>query len=117
MDDLTAFAATHWYLLIGLFFMVGLIIWLVSRNVTKENIEAKRTFWSYFFIWPLLLTRKEGEKSVQRGLTRREWIGWLVVAAIVVAAILLTPSNARAAGNGSPPVVWIGHWESVTNYF
>ncbi len=117
MDDVTASIVKHWYLLIGVFLMAGFIIWLLSRNVTRESTEAKPGFWSYLFIWPLLLTRKEGGTSMQRGLTRREWFGWVVVAAIVVAVILLTPSKTRAAGYDSSPIVWMGHWNSDTNYF
>ena len=93
MDELFTFIETHLFLLLAVLFIVGFIVWLIYRSITaNEKRESTRSFWSYLFIWPLLLTRKEGGKTVQRGFTRREWIWWLIFAVIALLAILFTPT-------------------------
>lgn len=41
-------------MLIGSAFMIRLI----SRNITEKN-DVRKSIWSYVFLWPLLLTKKE----------------------------------------------------------
>ena len=97
MDDLFNFFERYCVLLAVL--MVALIssiftIRLILKNISEKK-EVTRSISSYIFLWPLLLTRKEGDKYVQRGFTRREWIGLLILALIMVLAILFTPTVKR----------------------
>ncbi len=91
---MTEFLLKYGFLIVAVLLAAGFIIWLILRNDTaKENEDFKPTIWSYLFIWPLLLTRKEGDRTVQRGFTKREWIGWLIFALIALLAILFTPTK------------------------
>jgi hypothetical protein len=83
MDELFTFIEMHWLFLAMLLPSV-FIIWLIYKNIAVKR-EITRSFWNYLFIWPLLLTRKEGDKYVQRGFSRREWI-WIVI--LLLTAIL-----------------------------
>jgi hypothetical protein len=94
LDTIVAFLDAYLYLLFAGLLAIGFIFWLIIRNLVKnKNIKTTRNVWSYLFIWPILLTKKEGDKSVQRSFTRREWIGWLIFAVIVLLAIILTPTT------------------------
>ncbi|MBT0652701.1 hypothetical protein [Geomobilimonas luticola] len=91
---MTEFLLKYGFLIIAVLFFTGFIIWIILRNdSTKEGQEFKPTIWSYLFIWPSLLTRKEGDRTIQRGFTKREWIGWLIFALIALFAILFTPTK------------------------
>ena len=91
---MTDFLLKYGFLIFAVLIFAGFIIWIILRNdTTKANEEFKPTIWSYLFIWPLLLTRKEGDRTVQRGFTKREWIGWLIFALIALLAILFTPTK------------------------
>ena len=81
-------------LILAVLIFSGFIIWIILRNdTTKENEEFKPTIWSYLLIWPLLLNKKEGDRTVKRGFTKREWIGWLIFAIIALLAIIFTPTK------------------------
>jgi hypothetical protein len=94
MTEVIAFMAKYCFLIIALLISVGFMIWIMLRNNSKQEYQQFRpNIWSYLFILPILLTRKEGDKTVQRGFTRREWIGWLIFALITLLAILFTPTK------------------------
>jgi len=96
MSGLVALLEAYKYLFLAGFLAIGLIFWMFFRNLaTKSNIETTRKLWDYLFIWPILLTKKESDKSVQRSFTRREWVGWLIFALIALLAILLTPTTRK----------------------
>jgi general stress protein CsbA len=82
--------ATVLSILIGSAFMIRLI----SRNVAEKN-DVSKNIWSYVFIWPLLLTKKEEGKSIQRDLTRKEWIGIIILIVIMLLALIFTPPTGR----------------------
>jgi hypothetical protein len=44
-------------------------------------------------LWPLLLTKRANGKTVRRGLTRRETVGWIIVVVIGVLAVMFSPSR------------------------
>jgi hypothetical protein len=91
---MTEFLMKYGFLILAVLFSAWFIIWIILRNdTTKEDQEFKPTIWSYLFIWPLLLTRKEGYRTIQRGFSKREWIGWLIFALIALLAILFTPTK------------------------
>jgi len=91
---MTEFLMKYGILIFAVLISVGFIIWIILRNdMTKGNEEFKPTIWSYLFLWPLLLTKKEGDRTVQRGFTKREWIGWLIFAVIALLAIIFTPTK------------------------
>ena len=89
MDDLFTFIERHW-LLLAVFLPSGIIVWLIYKNIVDKR-EVTRSFWSYLFIWPLLLTRKEGDKYVQLGFSRREWIWILILLITAILAVLCFP--------------------------
>ena len=93
MDDfLFTFIETHLCLLLTVLLSVGFIIWLIYRNIAGKK-EVTRSLWDYLFLWPLLLTRKEGDKYVQRGFSRREWRWILILVVLGILAVLFTPSG------------------------
>jgi len=94
MAEVMEFSTKYGFLMVTLCIFAGFMVWIVVRNnTTNENQEYKPKIWSYLFVWPLLLTRKEGDKTVQRGFSRREWIGWLIFVLIALLAILFTPTK------------------------
>jgi hypothetical protein len=91
MDQLINFTEKYWHLMFAMFIMLGFILWLIMRKAAaKENKEVALSIWSYLLIWPILLTRKEGDKYMQRSFTRREWIGWLIFGLVALVAIIAT---------------------------
>jgi membrane protease YdiL (CAAX protease family) len=97
MQILANFLDTHFYLIVVLAGAACFLVWLVARQKNlQDGREAKRTIWSFLFIWPLMLTKKQGDKIIERGFSKREWVGWLIVFIIAVLAIILTPSRARS---------------------
>ena len=101
MQLLINFLDTHLYLVVALGAAVCFLVWLVVRQKSSDGErESRRTIWSYLFIWPLLLSKKQGDKTVERGLSKREWVGWLIVAIVIVLAVSLTPSKVRSVDAG-----------------
>ena len=90
MDKYWIVLAAVLSMLIGSAFMIRLI----SRNITEKN-DVRKSIWSYVFIWPLLLTKKEEGKYVQRELTRKEWIGIIILFLIMLLALIFTPTGRR----------------------
>ena len=92
LDGLNDLIEKYLVLIVVLLFAVGFIFWLITRsNASRQNKETKRTFWDYYFLWPLLLSRKEGDKYVQRGFTSREWIWILILVLTCISAVLFFP--------------------------
>lgn len=82
------FIERHLYELIVMgLIVVGLIGgYLAFRRYARVG---KHGFWDYVFIWPLLLSRKTPEgRREPRDFTKRELIGWGVVIALGVAAVV-----------------------------
>jgi EamA domain-containing membrane protein RarD len=97
MDIIDMVFEKYSYLSAAILFGVGFLIWLATKSRNNEENDPRRSIWSYIFIWPLILTKKDQGKVVSRGLTRREWIGWLIVSVVAVIAIIFTPSKSRAS--------------------
>jgi hypothetical protein len=70
---------------------VGLIAALLMARRSPAS-RKPRSLLDYVLLWPLLFD-KERERDPQRGdrfLTKREAIGWIVVIAIIVLAVIFT---------------------------
>ena len=67
---------------------------LISRNIGEKS-DVTKSIWSYVFLWPLLLTKKEDGKYVQRGPTRREWTWIIILIVIMLSALIFTPTGRR----------------------
>ena len=88
---MTEFLLEYGLLIVTLLFSAGFIISIIPRNdTTAEGQEIKTTLWSHLSVRPLLLGSKEGERDIPRGLTEREWIGWLIYALMALVTILFT---------------------------
>jgi len=72
---------------------IGFLIWVLYRSAEREGEDARFGVSDHLLLWPLLLTKRKDGKAVRRGLTRRELIGWTLVAIIMLLAVLLTPSR------------------------
>jgi hypothetical protein len=82
------FIERHLYELI----VVGLIVlglvggYFAFRRYARVG---KHGFWDYVFIWPLLMGRKTRDGTrVPRDFTKREVIGWGIVIALGVVAVV-----------------------------
>ena len=97
MGYFSDFIGKYWIVLAAVLSMLigsAFMIRLISRNITEKN-EVRKSIWSYVFLWPLLLTKKEEEKYVQRDLTRKEWIGIIILIVIMLLALIFTPTGRR----------------------
>lgn len=91
MDALEILITRYWYLLAALVFGVVFVIVLIRTSVRRKGAPpVSRDIRDFLFLWPLLLSRRDGGQVVRRGLSRRELIGWLIVAVIAVLAVVLT---------------------------
>ena len=83
------------YLIAGIGIGVGAlaIVYLYQRR--RSQTAAGHSWLSYVLLWPLIL---DADKSKREGrfLTKREWLGWGLVALVVVVAVFLAPH--RSAG-------------------
>lgn len=81
----------YWYLLAAIAFGVVTVIVLIRTSVRRKDAQpASRDIWHVLFLWPFLLSRRDGSQIVRRDFSSREWIGWLIVAVIATLAVLLT---------------------------
>ena len=97
MIDLIVFIEKYWVVLAAILSMlIGSVFMLrlISKNVAEKN-DVSKSIWSYVFIWPLLLTKKEDGKNVQREFTRKEWIGIIILIVIMLLALIFTPTGRR----------------------
>jgi hypothetical protein len=91
LDALQILITRYWYLLAALAFGVVFVIMLIRTSVRRKDAQpASRDIWDFLFLWPLLLSRRDGGQVVRRGFSNRELIGWLIVAVIAVLAVVLT---------------------------
>jgi hypothetical protein len=91
------FIEKYWVVLAAVLFMLtgsAFMIRLVSKNVA-EKTDVSKSSWSYVFIWPLMLIKKEDGKYVQREFTRTEWIGIVILIGIMLLALIFTPIDRR----------------------
>jgi hypothetical protein len=91
------FLEKYWIILAAVLSMLigsAFMIHLISRNITEKN-DVRKSIWSYVFLWPLLLTKKEEGKYVQRELPRKEWIGIIILILIMLLALIFTPTGRR----------------------
>ena len=69
--------------------LVGLLI--VYRYLTRgTGSQRKRHRWlDYILLWPILL---DADRDKRNGafLTQREWVGWVIVALLIVLAVAFT---------------------------
>jgi len=97
MGYFLVFIEKYWIVLAAVLSMLigsAFMIHLISRNITEKN-DVRKSIWSYVFLWPLLLTKKEEGKYVQRELTRKEWIGIIILFLIMLLALIFTPTGRR----------------------
>ena len=92
MDDLGILITRYWYVLAALVLGLVFIVLLVRTHVRWKDGQSgsRRGILDYLFLWPLLLSRRDGSQVVRRGFSSRELIGWLIVAVIAVLAVVLT---------------------------
>jgi hypothetical protein len=82
-------------LLIAAFLVIAVnFYWLFKWRIPKDQ-KKKRNFWDYYFIWPLLLSRKEGDHYVKRDFSRREWIGIISIVLLVLLALIFVPGKPK----------------------
>jgi len=86
---MATFLQTYWYLLVAVAIGIGGLLWVVHRSAALKGDEARFGITDYLMLWPLLLTKRENGKLVRRDFTRRERIGWGVVLAIMILAVIL----------------------------
>lgn len=86
---------SHWYLVVAVVATVGFLIWLFNRRTGVREEASKRSILDYILVWPLLLSKKKNGVISERGLTKREWIGWILVVLVAVLAVLFTPRKGR----------------------
>ena len=96
---MTATMSAYWpfivVCLIGIAFVAGLLYY-ASRPRNALADEQPMSFkWSYLFLWPLLFDWFVRDPERRKHLlTRREWIGWVIVAVLIIAFVLLNPHRA-----------------------
>lgn len=76
----------YWFWLLASALGLGFLFWTFTRTAKREGEDARFGLSDYILLWPLLLTRRENGKTVRRGLTRRELVGWVVVFVIMILA-------------------------------
>ena len=67
--------------------VLSLAIIYFSRSRYPSKPGERRSWLSYFFLWPLVLDA-DASKRKGRLFTTREWVGWAVVALIIFCGIL-----------------------------
>ena len=85
---MATFLRTYWFLFVVVAIGIGGLLWVVYRSAALKGDEARFGVTDYLMLWPLLLTKRENGKLVRRDFTRRELIGWGVVLAIMVLAMI-----------------------------
>jgi hypothetical protein len=65
-------------------------VYLYQRR--RSQGASENTWLSYLLIWPLVLNADKDKREGQF-LTKREWLGWGIVALVIVFAIVFVPSN------------------------
>jgi hypothetical protein len=73
---------------LGVAFFVGLYIFQRRRSEKQMG----HSWISYLLVWPVILDADKGRRD-GRFLTKRDGIGWGIVALIVVLAVVFTPSR------------------------
>lgn len=68
-------------------FIIGAVLIYLRRPST--SVKKDRSWIDYLLLWPLILER-DANKRDGRFFTKREWIGWGVVVAIIVLAVHYT---------------------------
>jgi hypothetical protein len=97
MNWLIATVGDRWYLVAAICGVLGLAVFVVWRLMQiKEHAQdgnTKTTFLDVILIWPWLLKHDRKVNSKSHWLTRREVILAILMIAIVVIAIFITPSG------------------------
>ena len=86
-EGMTEFIEKYVFLIAAVLVGVVPLCWFLKWRNTQEP-KKKRSFWDYYFLWPLLLSRKEGDHYVQRDFTRREWIGIISIGLLMLLALI-----------------------------
>jgi hypothetical protein len=59
-----------------------------SSRQSRRN-KVKRPWLHYLLVWPIVLEADKDKRS-GRLLTPREWLGWGIVAVVIVLAVIFT---------------------------
>jgi hypothetical protein len=79
----------HSYFIAGIFMLLALVGALYFLFGHRQTEKSQRPVLHYLLLWPIIL---DADKSKRNGnmFTKREWLGWLVVFLIIVAAVIFT---------------------------
>ncbi len=82
-----------WLLAVVLVGFAGLLLAYRYAHKRLETSRNRRTFIDYILIWPLFLGRSanDAEMTKRTVLTKREVLGWLIVIALMLLAIVFAP--------------------------
>lgn len=83
------------YLIGGLLLVVATVVLIVvSRTRKTEGDESFKFKWSHLLIWPLLDDVSKLQDGTRKHFfTKRETVGWAIVIAIIIVAMVLVPSH------------------------
>ncbi len=88
------FVIKYSFLIIAGLIVVVFLGWAIFRGTNETaSKNVKRSFWDYYFIWPILLSQKKGDQTVQRGFNRREWVWVIILIVIAILAVIFTPTE------------------------
>lgn len=86
--------AQYGYLIAGIGMAVLLAIAIYLDRLSRSKRPGRSYSWaSYLLLWPLVLDA-DSAKRKGKFLTTREWLGWAVVALVIVCGMLLSGSHA-----------------------
>ena len=80
-----------WAIMVVLIALAGLVAIYVRVRSGLSREDSNNSIWDYLLLWPVLLkkngrARPEGKRN--QILSTREIIGWVVVFALIIAAVV-----------------------------